>query len=134
MAIGAVGVYRNGKAFAIHTDHLGTPRVMKNEANEVVWQWPYSAFGQNKPTGVLKETDKPRQALTAEPLVKATNPAQDLELRFPGQYFDAETGLAYNLHRSYLAAQGRYTQFDPIGLRGGINGYLYGSANPMTFT
>ncbi|WP_267897524.1 RHS repeat-associated core domain-containing protein [Dyella psychrodurans] len=28
-------------------------------------------------------------------------------VRFPGQYFDAETGLFYNGHRDYDSATGR---------------------------
>jgi YD repeat-containing protein len=68
-----VGIFRNGKFFAIHTDHLGTPRLMTNEDNKPVWQWPYSAFGNNKPTGVLKATPNPKAALTNQPtLLKAT--------------------------------------------------------------
>jgi RHS repeat-associated protein len=52
-------------------------------------------------------------------------------LRFPGQYFDAETGLHYNYFRHYDPASGRFTQGDPIGLKGGINVYLYALANPI---
>ncbi|WP_374670067.1 RHS repeat-associated core domain-containing protein [Ramlibacter sp.] len=115
-----VGIIRNGKLYGIHTDHLGTPRVMKNEANEVVWQWPYSAFGQNKPTGVLKATPNPNQAITNQPvLLKATNPTE-LNLRFPGQYAEDAGGVVYNYFRNYDPRVGRYTQADPIGLAGGL--------------
>ena len=55
-----IGIFRNGKIFAVHTDHLGTPRLMTNEDNTPVWQWPYSAFGNNKPTGILKATPNPK--------------------------------------------------------------------------
>lgn len=39
-------------------------------------------------------------------------------LRFPGQYFDAETDFHYNYFRDYDSSSGRYIQSDPIGPRG----------------
>ena len=54
-----------------------------------------------------------------------------LEKLFPGQYHDAETGLNYNYFRTYNPATGRYTQSDPIGLRGGLNFYRYANASPL---
>ena len=67
-----IGLYRNGRFFAIHTDHLGTPRLMTNEQNVPVWQWPYSAFGSNAPTGVLKATTNPRAAIANQPVLLRT--------------------------------------------------------------
>ena len=55
-------------------------------------------------------------------------------LRYPGQYYDQETGLHYNWHRSYDAGRGRYTQADPIGLDGGWNRFGYASANALSNT
>ncbi len=52
-------------------------------------------------------------------------------LRFPGQYYDAETGLHYNWHRFYDPETGRYITADPIGLAGGMNLYAYVAGDPV---
>jgi len=57
-----------------------------------------------------------------------------LNLRFPGQYFDAEPALNYNHFGDYDPAIGRYVQSDPIGLGGGLNTYGYVRPNPLGFT
>jgi RHS repeat-associated protein len=54
-----------------------------------------------------------------------------MNLRFPGQYADSETGQFYNYYRNYLAAQGRYTQNDPIGLAGGANRIIYANGDAI---
>nr|WP_306673574.1 RHS repeat-associated core domain-containing protein [Tahibacter caeni] len=54
-----------------------------------------------------------------------------MNLRYPGQYFDAETGLHYNYFRDYEPKIGRYAQADLIGLRGGIDLYGYASGSPL---
>lgn len=56
-----------------------------------------------------------------------------LNLRYPGQYFDAESGTNYNLRRNYEPAVGRYQQSDPIGLSGGISTYAYVHSNPANY-
>lgn len=128
-------MFRNGRLFAIHTDHPGTPRVMTNDVNKPVWQWPYSAFGSTKPTGVLKATARPKNAMANQPvMLKATQPVQRFDLRYPGQYDDPQTGTFQNGWRSYdYRIRGGYTQMDAIGLADGPNGYIYANQNPLMF-
>ena len=114
----------------MHTDHLGTPRKVTDDAGKVAWQWAYSAFGDNKPTGPLKSSSKVVAGQTIN-MLKATQPTVMLNLRFPGQYFDSESNLSYNYFRSYWPAQGRYDQPDPIGLAGGWNRTGYVGGNPF---
>jgi len=56
-----------------------------------------------------------------------------LNFRFPGQYFDAETGLYHNYFRYYDPSLGRYITSDPIGLAGGMNTYSYVNQNPLNY-
>ena len=96
----------------IHADALGSPRVVTDATGVVRWQWSYAGnpFGEQQPT---------------------SSNGFVLNLRFPGQYFDSESGLAYNIHRDYDAPSGRYAQPDPTGLDGGINLFPYVSNNPL---
>jgi type VI secretion system secreted protein VgrG len=56
-------------------------------------------------------------------------------LRYPGQYFLAETGLSQNYFRDYDPAVGRYVESDPIGLNGGSwSTYAYVNGNPIGAT
>ena len=105
--IDATGVYY------IHTDHLGTPRVVSDGNGTLVWRWVSTLFGLGAPEG---DPDGDGRRFT-------------LNLRFPGQYFDAETGLHYNYFRYYDPTLGRYITSDPIGLDGGLNTYLYAKGN-----
>ncbi|WP_221480411.1 RHS repeat-associated core domain-containing protein [Acidovorax soli] len=118
----------NGVAYAVHSDHLNTPRKLTQPDGQVAWQWAYSAFGDEQPTlGSKRFTDA-----TTNPTTGATTiPEVTFNLRYPGQYYDKESGLHYNYFRSYSAERGRYTQADPIGLEGGFNRFGYVDANAL---
>jgi len=94
-----------------HNDQIGTPQKLTNIGGAVVWTALYTSFGD----------------AIIEKQIIVNN------LRFPGQYFDQETGLHYNNLRNYDPTIGRYIETDPIGLNGGINTYLYANSNPLRF-
>ena len=94
----------------LYTDHLMTNRLATDAAQAVVWRWEGEAFGNT--------------------------PAQEfagvrVNLRFPGQYFDAESNLHYNWNRYYDPTLGRYITSDPIGLSVDRNSYSYSAQNPI---
>ncbi|WP_339494157.1 RHS repeat-associated core domain-containing protein [Pseudomonas sp. RA_105y_Pfl2_P56] len=94
--------------FFIHSDHLNTPRRITNDAMKTVWTWRPDSFGNGESNGTFV-----------------------FNLRFPGQYYDTETGLHYNYFRDYDPESGRYLESDPIGLEGGVNTYAYVNGNPL---
>ncbi|TLF79622.1 RHS repeat-associated core domain-containing protein, partial [Nocardia cyriacigeorgica] len=55
-----------------------------------------------------------------------------IPLRFPGQYYDYESGLAYNHYRTYEPSTGRYLTQDPLGLAPASNPNVY-PHNPLTW-
>jgi RHS repeat-associated protein len=101
--------------YTVHSDHLQTPTVLSNSQGTTVWSMQHVAFGQ---AWINNDPD-------------ADGIAVEFNQRFPGQYYDQETGLNYNYFRDYDPAIGRYVQSDPIGLAGGMNVYGYGHSNPI---
>jgi len=115
----------NGRLYAIDTDHLNTPRRLTNEQGQVAWQWLISGFGEVQPTTGAKGYEQVGTGASySEPV--------SFNLRYPGQVWDDETGLSYNLHRYYDVSTGRYTQADPIGLEGGWNRFAYVGGDPLS--
>jgi len=100
----------DGQFYFYQTDHSGTPKRLVATSGQVVWEARSEAFGN-----------------TEEAVAALAN-----NLRFPGQYFDAETGFYHNYFRDYDPELGRYIQEDPVGLSGGINMYVYASSNPIS--
>jgi RHS repeat-associated protein len=101
----------------IHSDHLNTPRALANAqtqgrqaAGTVVWRWK---LNQQTATG--------SNAFGAQPADEdpdGNGTRLRFDLRFPGQQYDAATGLHYNYFRDYEPGTGRYVESDPIGLGG----------------
>jgi len=54
-------------------------------------------------------------------------------IRFPGQYYDQETGLHYNWNRYYDPGIGRYLSPDPIGFTDSLNLFIYTGNNPVNW-
>src|SRR5262245_13733498 len=115
--IRVTGTPAAAKLYFIHVDHLNTPRLIADDQQRTVWKWE-----QHEPFGASSADENPSGLGSFE-----------FPLRFSGQYFDKETGTAQNWHRDYWLDGGRYIQSDPIGRQGGVNGYLYVGANPLSW-
>ncbi|RTB40814.1 RHS repeat domain-containing protein, partial [Pseudomonas aeruginosa] len=89
----AQGKVGNPTLLYLHGDHLDTPRLATDASGQIAWQWQSDAFGHG-------------EALSQG--------STQVNLRFPGQYYDAESGLHYNYFRDYDPETGRYVESDPV--------------------
>ena len=105
-----LALIQDGKAYSIVCDQLGTPTEAYDEEGKEVWYRRLDMNGK-----ILEET---QPGLNPEGYVS-------IPFLFQGQYYDYETGLAYNRFRYYDPELGRYISQDPIGLAGGIKLYGY---------
>jgi RHS repeat-associated protein len=96
----------------VHADHLDRPVRMSDGAKALVWDAVYRPFGA----------------------VEAITGPAALDARFPGQWFQLETGLHYNWHRHYDPTTGRYLQPDPLGFVDGASVYSYAVSSPQMRT
>lgn len=114
-----MGAGANQKLLYLEPDALGSPRVAIDPDRDVaMWRWDLTgeAFGNSAPN---EDPDADNIKLT-------------LDMRFPGQRYDAASELNYNYYRDYDPTTGRYIQSDPIGLAGGASTYGYSRQNPET--
>ncbi|WP_455352652.1 putative T7SS-secreted protein [Streptomyces sp. SYSU K217416] len=102
----------DGRFFAIVTDLVGTPCELIDEEGVIAWRSRTTLWGV---------TTWHRTATAYTPL------------RFPGQYFDPETGLHYNYFRHYDPETARYISRDSLGLNPGPNPATY-VGNPHTWS
>ncbi len=145
----------NVEIFYIHSDHLGTPRVVTRSTvatganapssatpsspgaiNKAVWLWNSDPFGTTAQTGAGGSTTSapnknPQNVTGIGSQVAAATFEQNL--RMPGQVEDQETKKFYNYFRDYDSSVGRYSTSDPIGLAAGANTYGYVRQNPIKF-
>ena len=98
------------RSYYYHVDHLGTPKALTDSARQVVWKVPVDEFGNELAAGIRTVENN---------------------FRFPGQYYDQESGLHYNFFRDYDPKTGRYIEPDRVGLLGGVNLYTYVHSNPV---
>jgi RHS repeat-associated protein len=116
-SVGGNGVVTTS-LFYVHTDHLGTPRMITAAVgNAIRWRWDDAdPFGQLPPIDTFGSIGQ-----------------FVFNQRMAGQYYDRETNLFYNGFRDYDPQTGRYAQSDPIGLHAGINTYGYVGGNPLSY-
>ncbi|WP_327429115.1 DUF6531 domain-containing protein [Streptomyces sp. NBC_01236] len=94
----------DSRFFAIVTDLVGTPTELLDENGAIAWRTRATLWGTTS---------------------WAADSATYTPLRFPGQYFDPESGLNYNHHRYYDPETARYLSPDPLGLAPAPNPATY---------
>jgi RHS repeat-associated protein len=103
-----IAVIEGGVISFVRADHIGRPVFATNATGVKTWTATYTPFG-----GVHTSTGAPPSA------------------RFPGQWFQSESGLHQNWMRDYDPTTGRYLQADPLGLVDGASVYGYAGQSPM---
>src|SRR5262249_26269562 len=86
-----------GRRFYVFTNQVCAPIRVEDDAGRTVWSARLDPYGS-------ADVD-PASAI-------------ELNVRFPGHYFDQETNLHYNRFRYFSPELGRYLQSDPAGLAG----------------
>jgi len=97
------------RRYFVYSDQIATPCLIEEESGGEVWRAGIQPYGRAE---------------------IASGAKIQFDLRFPGHYFDVETGLHYNRFRHYDPGLGRYLESDPWGIAGGYNLYAY-RANPL---
>jgi len=101
--------------YNIAPDWINAPHIVIDGYNHLIWSWDHLAWGDNAPN------QNPGGIGTFV-----------YNWRFPGQAYDSESGLFYNLARDYSSTLSRYVESDPMGLGSGdYSTYGYAGANPL---
>ncbi len=116
-----LAIQDNGDIYSVMTDHIGRPTMIFNGDEVPVWKAAHQLFGN---TVINEDLDGDGNSFICNN-------------RFPGQYYDSESGLYYNIARYYDPHTGRYLQQDPIlgdyEQPTALNPYTYAANNPLTF-
>ncbi|TBO32928.1 hypothetical protein EYS42_07135 [Aquabacterium lacunae] len=117
----------------LHSNEIGTPVAATGARGQLLWQAEHSAFGELR---ALRTEHRPGHAPQGGVKGFALN------LRLPGQYFDAETSWHDNVLRTYDPQRGQYLEPDPLGPtpnwgRGAgpwlTQPFAYANHNPITY-
>ncbi len=91
---------------------------------------------QGSVTTLTNEVGRPIKHYLYDPYGNLTNTTTDPNNNFTfigryGGFKDWDSGLIQFQHRWYDSALGRWMSRDPIGVRGGVNLYVYGNDDPV---
>ncbi|MEO1538074.1 MAG: RHS repeat-associated core domain-containing protein [Pseudomonadota bacterium] len=117
-----VGVWEEGQLFYVRSDHTGRPVFATNDLGLKVWEGE-GRLGRASSGRPSAPNDLPFGGVQG-------SFGPNIGLRFPGQWFQSESGLHQNWMRDYDPTTGRYLQGDPLGLVDGASVYGYALQNP----
>jgi RHS repeat-associated protein len=105
----------------VHANEIGTPVAVTDAARKVVWRAQYRVYGEANVVNAVASPISPRVTYA-------------LNLRLPGQYWDAETGWHDNYLRTYDPMRGQYLEPDPLGPVAVTQPFSYVNHNPLIYT
>ncbi|MEL7480099.1 MAG: RHS repeat-associated core domain-containing protein [Pseudomonadota bacterium] len=94
----------------VQTGHLGQPLLFTDGTGSVIWRGEITPWGD---------------------VVHISGSANSNDLRLPGQWAEAGSGLSQNWHRDYDPSTGRYIEADPLGIAAGQSVYGYVLQDPL---
>ena len=109
---------RDGERYELHTDPLGSCRMITDSEGEVAAEYEYSGFGE---------------AIS----ISEVSAVEGFPVRFVGALgvrFDPACGLHFMRNRWFDCQNGRFLSRDPLGTLGMNSSYAYAGCSPLNFT